>query len=56
MLEDDLRRIADAWKGVYHLALGGTAEGTGINAAPGFGEAAAAEIARLKSAVPQRTQ
>jgi fumarate hydratase class II len=29
------------------LALGGTAVGTGINAAPGFGEAAAAEIAKL---------
>ena len=34
-------------KGVYRLALGGTAVGTGINAAPGFAEAAAAEIAKL---------
>jgi fumarate hydratase class II len=34
---------------VYRLALGGTAVGTGINAAPGFGEAAAAEIAKLTS-------
>src|SRR5205823_4160643 len=34
-------------KGVYHLALGGTAVGTGINAAPGFAEGAAAEIATL---------
>src|SRR5207237_7006897 len=33
--------------GVYRLALGGTAIGTGINAAPGFAGAAAAEIARL---------
>jgi fumarate hydratase class II len=49
MLEDNLRRIEDALKGVYRLALGGTAVGTGINAAPGFGEAAAAEIARLTS-------
>jgi len=32
---------------VYRLALGGTAVGTGINAAPGFAEAAAAEIAKL---------
>jgi fumarate hydratase class II len=32
---------------VYRLALGGTAVGTGINAAPGFADAAAAEIARL---------
>ncbi len=47
MLADDLERIDDARKGVYRLALGGTAVGTGINAAPGFAEAAAAEIARL---------
>jgi fumarate hydratase, class II len=47
MLADDLDRIEDALKGVYRLALGGTAVGTGINAAPGFGEAAAAEIAKL---------
>jgi fumarate hydratase class II len=47
MLRDNLRRIEDALQGVYRLALGGTAVGTGINAAPGFGEAAAAEIARL---------
>jgi len=32
---------------VYRLALGGTAVGTGINAPPGFGESAAAEIASL---------
>ena len=47
MLADDLERIDDALKGVYRLAIGGTAVGTGINAAPGFAEAAAAEIARL---------
>jgi fumarate hydratase, class II len=47
MLSDDIERIQDALKGVYRLALGGTAVGTGINAAPGFAEAAAAEIARL---------
>jgi fumarate hydratase, class II len=47
MLADDLERIDDALKGVYRLALGGTAVGTGINAAPGFAEAATAEIARL---------
>ena len=34
-------------QGVYRLALGGTAVGTGINSAPGFAEAAAAEIAKL---------
>src|SRR5262250_2866354 len=47
MLDDNLERIEDALKGVYRLALGGTAVGTGINAALGFGDAAAAEIARL---------
>src|ERR1700728_2962852 len=47
MLADDLERIDDALKGVYRLALGGTAVGTGINSAPGFDEAVAAEIAKL---------
>jgi fumarate hydratase, class II len=47
MLSDDLGRIADALKGVYQLTLGGTAVGTGLNAAPGFAEAVAAEIARF---------
>jgi fumarate hydratase, class II len=46
-LSDDLDRIEDGLKGVYRLALGGTAVGTGINSAPGFAEAAAAEIAQL---------
>jgi len=46
-LSDDHERIEDALKGVYQLALGGTAVGTGINSAPGFAEAAAAEIANL---------
>jgi fumarate hydratase class II len=49
MLNDNIERIEDALKGVYCLALGGTAVGTGINAAPGFGHAAAAEIATLTS-------
>ena len=47
MLADDLERLDDALKGVYRLALGGTAVGTGINAAPGFAAAAAAEVAHL---------
>jgi fumarate hydratase class II len=47
MLTDDLERIEDALKGVYKLALGGTAVGTGINAAPDFAEAVAAEIAKF---------
>jgi fumarate hydratase class II len=47
MLTDNLDRIEDSLKGVYRLALGGTAVGTGINSAPGFAEAAAADIAKL---------
>jgi fumarate hydratase, class II len=47
MLADDLERLESALRGVYQLALGGTAVGTGINASPGFAESAAAEIARL---------
>jgi fumarate hydratase class II len=47
MLSDDLERIEAALQGVYRLALGGTAVGTSINSAPGFAEAAAAEIAKL---------
>src|SRR5271166_2022339 len=47
MLSDDLDRIEGALPGVYRLALVGTAVGTGINSAPGFAEAAAAEIAQL---------
>jgi fumarate hydratase, class II len=49
VLADDLDRIEDELKSIYRLALGGTAVGTGINAAPGFGDAAAAEIAKLTS-------
>jgi fumarate hydratase, class II len=47
MLVDAIERFEDALKGVYRLALGGTAVGTGINSAPGFAEAVATEIAKL---------
>jgi fumarate hydratase, class II len=47
MLADNLERIDSALPGVYRLALGGTAVGTGINAPPGFAESAAAAIASL---------
>jgi fumarate hydratase, class II len=47
MLSDDLERLEWALGSVYRLALGGTAVGTGINSAPGFAEAAAAQIAKL---------
>jgi fumarate hydratase class II len=47
MLADNIERIGAALQDVYRLSLGGTAVGTGINAAPGFADAAAAEIAGL---------
>ena len=47
MLADDIDRIRTALQGIYPLALGGTAVGTGINAEPGFAEAATAQIASL---------
>jgi fumarate hydratase class II len=47
LLDDACERIEQALPGVYRLALGGTAVGTGIHALPGFDTAAAAEIAAL---------
>jgi fumarate hydratase class II len=47
MLSDNADRLEHALRDVYKLALGGTAVGTGLNAASGFGDAAAAEIAKL---------
>lgn len=47
MLSDNLADIKSTLGDVYKLALGGTAVGTGLNSAPGFAEAAAAEIATL---------
>ena len=47
VLEDDLARLETALGGVYRLALGGTAVGTGINAAPDFAGAVATQIAEL---------
>jgi fumarate hydratase class II len=47
MLSDNLERLGSALTGMYQLALGGTAVGTGINSAPGFAKAAAVEIASL---------
>jgi fumarate hydratase class II len=47
LLAEDIGRIEHAMGDVHKLALGGTAVGTGINAAPGFAEAATAEIATL---------
>jgi fumarate hydratase class II len=47
MLDDGLRHLENSLAGVWSLALGGTVVGTGLNAAPGFAEDAAADIARL---------
>jgi fumarate hydratase, class II len=47
LLDDDLDRLMDSLKGVYQLALGGTAVGTGINSTPEFAAAVAAEITQL---------
>lgn len=47
MLDDDFSRIQHALEGVYCLALGGTAVGTGLNAAPGFDKAVALQISKL---------
>jgi fumarate hydratase class II len=49
MLDDDVERIEDSLQGVYKLALGGTAVGTGLNSSPDFAAAAAAGIAKLSN-------
>jgi fumarate hydratase class II len=46
-LDADLARIDQAMPGLYELAIGGTAVGTGLNAPPGFSEACARKIADL---------
>ena len=47
MLDDNLKRMEVALPGLYELALGGTALGTGLNAGSGFADSAAAHIARI---------
>ena len=46
-LDADLERIELALPGLYELAVGGTAVGTGLNAPERFGELAAARIADI---------
>ncbi len=46
-LDADLANIDSALPGLYELAIGGTAVGTGLNAPAGFGDRAAARIAEL---------
>jgi fumarate hydratase, class II len=46
-LDADLDRVAATLPGLYELAIGGTAVGTGLNAPAGFAEDCAAKIAEL---------
>lgn len=47
LLDRDITRIEQALDGLYDLAIGGTAVGTGLNAPPEFAERAAAKIREL---------
>ena len=47
MIENDIKRINATLPGLYQLALGGTAVGTGLNTHPEFADRAAAKIAAL---------
>jgi fumarate hydratase class II len=47
LLDQGLRDIEHSLNGLYQLAIGGTAVGTGLNAHPEFGDRAAAHIAEL---------
>src|SRR6185312_12635484 len=47
MLDADLARVDAVLPGLYELAIGGTAVGTGLNTHPDFDKKAAAHIARL---------
>ncbi|MGA2123308.1 MAG: class II fumarate hydratase [Acidimicrobiales bacterium] len=46
-LDADIERLSVVLPGLYELAAGGTAVGTGLNTHPEFGERVAAEIAAL---------
>src|SRR3954451_19469990 len=46
-LDFGIEGVKRALPGLYELALGGTAVGTGLNAPPGFAEKAAEQIAKL---------
>ncbi|MDX6575116.1 MAG: fumarate hydratase, class [Blastocatellia bacterium] len=47
LLERDIVRMNATLPGLYELAIGGTAVGTGLNSPPEFGERAAKKIAEL---------
>ena len=46
-LDRDVARLREVLPGLYDLAIGGTAVGTGLNSHPEFGERAAKKIAEL---------
>lgn len=46
-LDQNIERIETSLPGLYELAIGGTAVGTGLNAPKGFGEKMAAKIAEM---------
>jgi fumarate hydratase class II len=47
LLERNIHRLEEALDGLYDLAIGGTAVGTGLNAPPHFAEKAAKKIGEL---------
>ncbi len=47
LVERDIARLEQSLDGIYDLAIGGTAVGTGLNAHPEFAERAAKKIAEL---------
>jgi fumarate hydratase class II len=47
LIERDIERLKMVLPGLYELAIGGTAVGTGLNAHPEFAERASAKIAEL---------
>ena len=47
LLERDIHRLEQVLEGLYDLAIGGTAVGTGLNTHPEFAERAAKKIAEL---------
>jgi len=54
LLDRDLERLETGCDGLFDLAIGGTAVGTGLNAHPEFGSRAAAKIAEF-TALPFRS-
>ena len=53
-LRNGIRRVNEAMEGLYELAQGGTAVGTGLNSKEGFAEEFAQEVARI-TGLPYRT-